>query len=158
MGLNDVPTAGDIYEVVPSEKDARVKVDLLKQAARTVEQMPKTTLEDLFKKIEEGALKELRLIIKADVQGSLEPIVNSLKDMNKGEIKVDILHATTGNISENDILLASASDAVVIGFNVTADTAARRLAEGEGVSIRLYDIIYRLMEDVEKALKGMLGA
>jgi translation initiation factor IF-2 len=157
MGLNDVPTAGDIYEVVPSEKDARVKVDLLKQAARTVEQMPKTTLEDLFKKIEEGALKELRLIIKADVQGSLEPIVNSLKDMNKGEIKVDILHATTGNISENDILLASASDAVVIGFNVTADTAARRLAEGEGVSIRLYDIIYRLMEDVEKALKGMLA-
>jgi translation initiation factor IF-2 len=157
MGLNDVPTAGDIYEVVPSEKDARVKIDLIKQSAKAVEQMPKTTLEDLFKKIEQGAKKELSLIIKADVQGSLEPIVNSLNDMNKGEIKVNILHATTGNISENDILLASASDAVVIGFNVQADTAARRLAEAEGVSIRLYDIIYRLMEDVEKALKGMLA-
>ncbi len=157
MGLNDVPSAGDIYEVVPSEKDARAKIDLQKQASKAVEQMPKTTLEDLFKKIEEGALKELSLIIKADVQGSLEPIVNSLKEMNKGEIKVNILHATTGNISENDILLASASDAVVIGFNVQADTAARRLAEAEGVSIRLYDIIYRLMEDVEKALKGMLA-
>jgi translation initiation factor IF-2 len=157
MGLNDVPTAGDIYEVVPSEKDARVKVDLIKQSAKAVEQMPKTTLEDLFKKIEQGAKKELSLIIKADVQGSLEPIVNSLNDMNTGDIKVSILHATTGNISENDILLASASDAVVIGFNVQADTAARRLAETEGVSIRLYDIIYRLMEDVEKALKGMLA-
>jgi translation initiation factor IF-2 len=156
MGLNDVPTAGDIYEVVPSEKDARARVDALKAAEKTVEMAPKTTLEDLFKKIEQGQLKELSLIIKADVQGSLEPIVSSLSDMNKGEIKVSILHATTGNISENDILLASASDAVVIGFNVQADTAARRLAESEGVSIRLYDIIYRLLEDVEKALKGML--
>lgn len=156
MGLNDVPSAGDIYEVVPSEREARSKIDQLKAAQHVSEQAPKATLEDLFKKIEQGTLKELSLIVKADVQGSLEPIVSSLNDMNKGEIKISILHAATGNISENDILLASASNAVVIGFNVQADSAARRLAEAEGVSIRLYDIIYRLLEDVEKALKGML--
>ncbi len=114
-------------------------------------------MEDIFKQIEDGALKELNLIIKADVQGSLEPIVTSLNDLNKGKIKINTLHATTGNISESDVLLASASKAIVIGFNVTADTSARRLAETEGVSIRLYDIIYRLIEDVEKALKGMLA-
>ncbi len=157
MGLNDVPTAGDIYEVVPSEKEARAKLQTIKQNAKATEQAPKTTLEDLFLQFEQGALKELNLIIKADVQGSLEPIVNSLNELNKGEIKVNVLHASTGNITENDILLASASGAVVIGFNVTAETPARRLAEAEAISIRLYNIIYRLMEDVEKALKGMLA-
>ena len=104
-----------------------------------------------------GEEKELRLIIRADVQGSLEPIINSLNDLGKGEIKINILHAETGNIGENDIMLAAASKAIVVGFNVSADAAARRLADAEGVSIRLYDIIYRLMEDVEKALKGMLA-
>lgn len=157
MGLNDVPTAGDVYEVVPSERDARVKIEARKIASTIAVQAPKATLEDIFKQIEEGALKELNLIIKADVQGSLEPIVTSLNDLNKGKIKINTLHATTGNISESDVLLASASKAIVIGFNVTADTTARRLAETEGVSIRLYDIIYRLIEDVEKALKGMLA-
>jgi len=156
MGLNDVPSAGDIYEVVPSEKDARAKLQIVKDSAQQAVQAPKTTLEDLFKQFEQGSLKELNLIIKADVQGSLEPIVNSLNDFNKGDIKVNVLHASTGNITDNDILLASASAAVVIGFNVTAETPARRLAEAEGISIRLYNIIYRLMEDVEKALKGML--
>ena len=157
MGLNDIPSAGDIYQVVKSEKDARVIVQAIKAEAQAAVAAPKATLEDIFKQIEEGALKELRLIIKADVQGSLEPIVNSLNEFNQGEIKVNILHASTGNILENDILLASASDAIVIGFNVVADTPARRLADTEGVSIRLYDIIYRLTEDVEKALKGMLA-
>jgi translation initiation factor IF-2 len=157
MGLNDVPTAGDVYQVVPSERDARSKVEVIRVANSVTVQAPKTTLEDIFKQIEDGAIKELNLIIKADVQGSLEPIVTSLNDLNKGTIKINTLHATTGNISESDILLASASKAVVIGFNVTADTSARRLAETEGVSIRLYTIIYRLIEDVEKALKGMLA-
>jgi translation initiation factor IF-2 len=157
MGLNDVPTAGDVYQVVPSERDARSKVEVIRVANSVTVQAPKTTLEDIFKQIEDGAIKELNLIIKADVQGSLEPIVTSLNDLNKGRIKINTLHATTGNISESDILLASASKAVVIGFNVTADTSARRLAETEGVSIRLYTIIYRLIEDVEKALKGMLA-
>ena len=157
MGLNDVPTAGDIYQVVQSEKDARVMIEAIKIAAQAQFKHQRQHLEDIFKQIEEGALKELRLIIKADVQGSLEPIVNSLNELNQGEIKINILHATTGNIFENDVLLASASEAIVIGFNVVADTSARRLAESEGVSIRLYDIIYRLTEDVEKALKGMLA-
>jgi len=91
------------------------------------------------------------------VQGSLEPIINSLKDLNKeGGIKINVLYGETGNITENDIYLAAASKAIVLGFNVQADISARRLAESEGVSIRLYDIIYRLIEDIEKALKGML--
>ena len=157
MGLNGIPDAGNVFQVLPSEKDARLIIDdrknqaLLKQAAQ-----PKATLEELFQKYQAGEVRELRLIIKADVQGSLEPIKNSLNDLNKSEISINILYAETGNITENDINLASASKAIVLGFNVSADTAARRKAEVEGVSIRVYDIIYRLIEDIEKALKGML--
>jgi translation initiation factor IF-2 len=114
------------------------------------------TLEQLFEQFQAGEVRELRLVVKADVQGSLEPIVSSLSDLNAGDIKINILHKEIGNIGENDIMLAAASKAIVIGFNVQADAAARRLADSEGVSIRLYDIIYRLLEDVEKALMGML--
>jgi translation initiation factor IF-2 len=159
MGLNDVPQAGDIFRVVDSEREARSivqeRVNKQKEAARG--QTTAVTLEQLFDRYQSGDLKELRLIVKADVQGSLEPIVSSLNDMNKGDISINILHAETGNIGENDIMLAAASKAIVIGFNVQADSAARRLAETEGVSIRLYEIIYRLTEDVEKALTGMLA-
>jgi translation initiation factor IF-2 len=158
MGLNDVPQAGDIFRVVETDKEAReiinqrqVAKGLEASAARTA-----VTLEQLFDRFQAGEIRELRLIVKADVQGSLEPIVSSLNDFNKGDIKVNILHAETGNIGENDVMLASASKAIVIGFNVQPDSNARRLAEAEGVSIRIYDIIYRLTEDVEKALKGML--
>jgi translation initiation factor IF-2 len=159
MGLNDVPQAGDIFQVVPSEKDARIIVEERRQAANaTAMAAPKATLEELFDRFQAGELKELRLIIKADVQGSLEPIITALNDMNKGgEIKINTLQATTGNINDNDVMLAAASKAIVIGFNVNADTSSRRLAEAEGVSIRLYEIIYRLTEDIEKALKGMLA-
>lgn len=158
MGLNDVPQAGDIFQVVPSEKDARTIVEERKIKAQQLHSAaPKATLEELFERYKAGELRELRLIIKVDVQGSLEPIINSLNDLEKTEISINILHASTGNISENDVNLASASKAIVIGFNVQADSAARRLADTEGVSIRLYDIIYRLTEDVEKALKGMLS-
>lgn len=158
MGLNDVPGAGDVFQVVPSERDARVIVEERRQAHQQAASVPKRniTLEQLFDRVQSGEEKELRLVIKADVQGSLEPITTSLKDL-KGEIKLNILHAEAGNISENDVMLAAASKAIVIGFNVQADGAARRLAEAEGISIRLYDIIYRLLEDVEKALKGMLA-
>jgi translation initiation factor IF-2 len=116
----------------------------------------KASLEDLFAAYEAGEAQELTLIIKADVQGSLEPIISELEKLGEGEISVNVLHADTGNIGENDIMLASASRAIVIGFNVQADVPARRLAEKEGISIRLYDIIYRVTEDIEKALKGML--
>jgi translation initiation factor IF-2 len=158
MGLNDVPQAGDLFQVVVSDREARAIVEerKLSQASTADSQETTLSLEQLFDRFQAGEVRELRLIIKADVQGSLEPIVSSLKDMKTGDISINILHAGTGNISENDVMLAAASDAVVIGFNVEADTAAQRLAESEAISIRRYNIIYRLTEDIEKALKGML--
>lgn len=156
LGLSDVPHAGDLFRVVDSEKTAREMVANFKTEHIKVVNTPKATLEELFEKFQAGDVQELSLIVKADVQGSLEPLISSLNDLSKGKIKINVLYAETGNIGENDILLASASKAIVVGFNVQADPNARRLAENEGVSIRLYDIIYRLIEDVEKALKGML--
>ncbi|MFZ6020457.1 MAG: translation initiation factor IF-2 [Chloroflexota bacterium] len=158
MGLNDVPDAGDLFLVYENEREARAVVEeRIQQQQKRLASAPKASLEELFKKVQSGEDHELRLIIKADVQGSLEPIISSLNDLGKGgEIRINILHAETGNISENDVMLAAASSAIVVGFNVQADAAARRLAETEGVSIRLYDIIYRLTEDIEKAMKGLL--
>lgn len=157
MGLNEVPTTGEVFNVVPSERDARVLVDERKAAASIrASNVPKATLEELFSRVQAGETKELNLVIKADVQGSLEPIINSVNDLNKGDIKVNVIFAETGNITESDVMLASASKAILIGFSVTSDPSVRRLAEAEGVSLRQYDIIYRLIEDLEKALKGML--
>ncbi len=157
LGLNNVPPAGEIFQVVPSEKEARtILAEKQAQTAAAPTSAGKATLEQLFEKFQAGEVRELPLIVKVDVQGSLEPIINSLNDLSKGEIKINVIHSETGNISENDIMLATASKAIVLGFNVTADQAARNLAEKEGVSIRLYDIIYRMIEDIEKALKGML--
>jgi len=158
MGLNEVPTAGDLFQVVPSEKEARAIAAERQQeiGKAVVDQKTGVTLEQLYEQFQAGELRELRLVVKADVQGSLEPILSSLNELNSGDIKINILYKEIGNIGENDIMLASASKAIVIGFSVQADAAARRLADSEGVSIRLYDIIYRLLEDVEKALKGML--
>ncbi|HPB39840.1 MAG TPA: translation initiation factor IF-2 [Flexilinea sp.] len=157
MGLTEVPTAGDIFQVYATEKEARAVVENAKNEAALKSSTPKATLEELFAKFKAGEAKELNLIIKTDVNGSLEPIINSINDLSKeGEIKINILHAEAGNISENDVMLASASHGVVIGFNVQADPVAKKKAENEGVSIRIYDIIYRLIEDIEKALKGML--
>ena len=158
MGLSAMPSAGDVFQIVGTEKEARQII--LERAEASKNQntaSKKMTLEELFAKVKSGEAKELNLILKADVQGSLEPIVNEINNLGKGEISINILYAETGNISENDVLLASPAQAIVIGFNVQADVAARRLAEKEGVDIRLYDIIYRLIEDVEKALKGMLA-
>ena len=158
MGLNNVPAAGELFQVYSSEKEAKIVVEERKAKAQEKRAaVPKATLEELFSKYQAGEVQELRLIIKADVQGSLEPISSSLSDLNQSVIKINILYAETGNITENDIMLAAASHAIVIGFNVQADTSAHRLAESEGVSIRQYDIIYRMFEDVEKALKGMLA-
>jgi translation initiation factor IF-2 len=158
MGLNEVPGVGEVFKVYASEREARVVVEERKSQAKVRAQgVPKASLEELFSKVQSGEEKELRLIIKADVQGSLEPIVNSINDLKSSEINVNVIYAETGNISENDVLLASASKAIILGFNVTADPATRRTAEAEGVSIRMYDIIYRLTEDLEKALKGMLA-
>jgi translation initiation factor IF-2 len=158
MGLNEVPQAGELFQKTASEKEARIIVHAKQLAAKESLASEKSamTLEKLFDRFQAGELKELRLIVKADVQGSLEPIVSSLKEMSEGDITINILYAETGNIGENDVMLAAASDAIVLGFAVQAEASARRLAEAEHVSIRLYDIIYRLTEDIEKALKGML--
>jgi translation initiation factor IF-2 len=157
LGLSSVPAAGELFEVVANEKEGRAIVNERTAAkAGGAVVATKTTLEQLFEKFQAGEVRELPLIIKADVQGSVEPIVNSLNDLSKGEIKINIIHAETGNISESDVMLASASHAILLGFNVISDQAARNLAEKEGVSIRYYEIIYRMIEDIEKALKGML--
>jgi len=159
LGMNAVPAAGEIFEVVESERVAREIVLKRQEAMKNQSSIAKMSLEDLYARFKAGELKELRLILKADVQGSLEPIVKELTDLaktNSSEIAIKVLYAETGNIGENDVMLASASKAILLGFNVQAEVTARRLAETEAVSIRLYDIIYRLTEDIEKALKGML--
>ncbi len=156
LGLNGVPAAGDIFRVVDSEREARETVNERLEAAKARANEKKVSLEDLFASFQAGEARELNLIVKADVQGSLEPIMSELEKLGKGEIGIKILYAETGNIGENDVMLASASSAIIIGFNVQADVPARRLAEKEGVSLRLYEIIYRMTEDIEKALKGML--
>jgi translation initiation factor IF-2 len=157
MGLSGMPSAGDLFQVVVSEKEARAIVGERAEAAKTLSQAKKkVSLEDLFANVQSGEAKELNLIVKADVQGSLDPIVSELNKLGGGEIGLRILHAETGNIGNNDVMLAAASKAIIIGFNVQADVDGRRLAEKEGVDIRLYEIIYRMTEDIEKALKGML--
>jgi len=157
MGLNEVPSAGDLFEVVESEKEARLIVAERAALAKSQAQMKKkVSLEDLFANVQAGEAKELNLIVKADVQGSLDPIVSELNKLGEGEIGIRVLYSETGNIGDNDVMLASASNAIIIGFNVQADVSARRVAEKEGVDIRLYEIIYRMTEDIEKALNGML--
>ena len=157
MGLSDVPSAGDLFEVVDSEREARTIVsERIESAKSQAQARKKVSLEDLFANVQAGEAKELNLIIKADVQGSLDPIVTELNKLGTDEIGVKILYSETGNIGENDVMLASASNAIIIGFNVQADVSARRMAEKEGVDIRLYEIIYRMTEDIEKALSGML--
>ena len=157
MGLSDVPSAGDLFEVVDSEKEARLMVaERLALAKSQAQARKKVSLEDLFSSVQAGEAKELNLIVKADVQGSLDPIVSELNKLGEGEIGIKVLYAETGNIGDNDVMLASASNAIMIGFNVQVDVSARRMAEKEGVDIRLYEIIYRMTEDIEKALSGML--
>jgi translation initiation factor IF-2 len=158
MGFSDVPAVGEVFTRFSSEREARAAVEERKiKAAIPVTPLTKTTLEELFSRVQAGEQKELNLILKADVQGSLEPIVNEIRELGKGEIKINILYSEAGNVNENDVMQASASAAIIVGFNVTADSSARRLADTEEVSIRLYEIIYRLTEDIEKALKGMLA-
>jgi translation initiation factor IF-2 len=158
LGLSDVPSAGELFTVVESEREARAIAEERELEAEAKRRIPGggQSLEQIFNAFKAGEAQELRLVIKADVQGSLEPITSSLEDLSAGEIKVNILHTGTGNISKDDVMLAAASDGIVLGFNVSEDQAARLTAETEGVDIRLYDIIYRLTEDIEKALKGML--
>ncbi len=160
MGLSDVPEAGDIFEVVENERQARLIAAERAEKARLAAGQPArprfTSLDDLFGRFEAGEATELNLILKADVQGSLEPIASSLEKLSTEDLKVKLLHQGTGRISESDVMLAAASNAIIIGFRVDVDEAARRQALQEGVSIRQYDVIYNLIDDVDKALKGKL--
>ncbi len=161
IGLNEVPVAGDPFTVVGSDREARTIVGERKLAVREAktEAVRPTSLDQIFARFKAGEAKELVLIVKADVQGSLEPIVNSLNKLSaEGDgPKVNVLYAETGAITENDVNLAVASSAIILGFNVAPENAASRVADVQGISIRQYQVIYRLIEDVEKALKGLLG-
>ncbi|MBI5929382.1 MAG: translation initiation factor IF-2 [Chloroflexi bacterium] len=159
MGLDLAPQVGDRFEVVSNVKVGANLADQRRQAVQQAASelvVPAMTLEDFFNRFNQGENKELLLILKTDVDGSLEPVVNSLQDLASDEVKVRILHADVGNITENDVNLANASHAVIIGFNTNVDGAAERVASSTGVDIRTYTIIYKMVEDIEKALKGML--
>ncbi|MCC6189643.1 MAG: translation initiation factor IF-2 [Anaerolineales bacterium] len=160
LGLSGLPAPGDLFRVVGSDREARMIVAQRKLDQKSAEAKPGETLslDQVFARFQAGLAKELPLIVKADVQGSLEPIVTQLEKLSTGDgPRVNVLYAETGNVTENDVMLAAASNAIIIGFSVGIDGSAQRLAEAKGVSIRQYDVIYRVTEDIEKALKGLLG-
>ncbi|TKJ31817.1 MAG: translation initiation factor IF-2 [Chloroflexi bacterium B3_Chlor] len=158
LGLSDVPQPGDMFKVVSDEKTARALAAERAEERRAKEQAPvrALSLDDIYAQMQAGTVKELNVILKADVQGTLEPIVGSLEKLGDQDLKVKIIHAGIGNITESDVSLAVASQAIVIGFNVQAEPASRTMAEVEGVEVRHYRVIYRLIEDIDKALKGLL--
>ena len=158
LGLSGLPEAGQVFQVVADMRTARsiVAERQSELAAKAAEPAKAFTLDDFSSRIQAGQVKELNLIVKTDVQGSIEPIVSSLARLGNEDLKVNIVHAAAGEIVESDINLAAASNAIVIGFQVQPDSAARRLAESQGVDIRTYDIIYHLVDEVDKALKGLL--
>ena len=158
LGLSSVPDAGEFFEVVPDERTARNIAARHKEERHTRVASPIEvfTLDDFSSRIQAGQVKELNLVIKTDVQGSIEPVVSSLEKLGDEDLKVNVIHAAAGNISESDINLAIASQAIVVGFRVYPDPASRRMAESEGMDIRTYDIIYKLVDEVDKALKGLL--
>lgn len=158
LGLPNVVRAGDALEAVPNERTARTRTEEHRARSEAAKAAPakRLSLDQLFAQAEAGEIKELNLVIKADVQGSLEPIVSSLEGLGAETLKIKVIHQGTGAITESDVMLASASQAIVIGFTVSADEAAQRLAETANVEIRTYDIIYRLIEDMDKALHGLL--
>ncbi len=158
LGLADVPQAGDILRVVSDDKEARAMVDARKAAGaiRAGEGSGRATLEDLYRQIQAGQAKELRIILKADVSGSLGAITHALEQLDQDEIRLNVLLTGAGDITDNDIMLAAASNAIVVGFNTKITDTARRAAEAEAVDVRLYDIIYKLTDDVGAALKGLL--
>jgi translation initiation factor IF-2 len=157
LGLSAVPEAGDILRVVGDEKEARTMVEARRSETATKGgESGRATLEDLYRQIQAGQAKELRIILKADVSGSLGAITHALDQLNQDEIRINVLHEGAGDITDNDIMLASASDAIIVGFNTKITETARRAAESEGVDVRLYDIIYKLTDDITAALQGLL--
>lgn len=157
LGLHSVPAAGAVFNVVEDDKTARAMASERAQARKQVATPDQpVSLEEAFARMQEAQVKELNIVLKADVQGSLEPIVSSLEKLETEGLKARILYSAAGNIGESDVMLAAASSAIVIGFNVSVAAAARSVADQEGVDIKLYSVIYQLVEDVDRALKGML--
>ena len=157
MGLSDVPPAGERFEVRSSEKVAKREAEDRRRAlAAQGDEREAVTLDSLFGEIHQGNVKDMNIVLKADVQGSLEPLVDTLDDLSVDEVNTKVIHASVGSINESDVQLAVASTGVIIGFNVEPETGAKRLAEQEGVEIRLYNVIYDIIQDVEQAVQGML--
>jgi len=158
VGLSGVPNAGDDFVVLADEKQAKAVAEhrQVKQREKELTRTTKVTLEKLYEQIKEGQIKEVNVILKTDVQGSLEAIADSLEKLSTPDVKVNLLHSGTGAISESDVMLASASNAIVIGFNVRSDVKALELAEQESVDIRYYDVIYQILNDIRDAMVGML--
>lgn len=158
-GLGEVPGAGDVFNAVADEKLARELVEQRKHEAKEQElsRYNKVTLDNLFEQISEGEMKELPVIVKADVQGSVEAVKQSLEKLSNEEVKVRVIHGAVGAVSEGDVMLANASKAIIVGFNVRPDPVAKMNAEQNGVDIRLYRIIYDAIEDLTNAMKGMLS-
>jgi translation initiation factor IF-2 len=163
LGLSAVPNAGDEFRAAPNEKTARTVAESREQRFRTINQRGDARvqrgvkLEDIFSQIQAGEVATLNVIIKSDVHGSLEAVTESLRKLESEEVRAAFVHRAVGAITENDIALAAATNATLIGFNVRPDRKVRDLAEAEGVEIRTYEIIYKLIEDIEKAMKGMLA-
>ena len=159
IGFNDVPEAGDIITAVDDDSLSRRVAEERKDKLRAalIKNQQKASLDDLFSQISAGQIKDLNLIIKADVQGSVEAVKQSLEKLSNDEVRVRCIHGGVGAITETDIMLASASNAIIIGFNVRPDNNVREIAEREKIDIRLYRVIYNAIEDVEKAMKGMLA-
>ncbi|MBR6824614.1 MAG: translation initiation factor IF-2, partial [Firmicutes bacterium] len=159
LGLSEVPPPGEIFIAVEDEKDAKM-VAYKQQLKRREEELRKSSrvsLDDLFSKIAEGEIKDLNLVVKGDVQGSVEALKDSLLKLSTSEVKVNVIHSGVGGVSESDVMLATASNAIIIGFNVVAAAAARTAADKENVDIRLYRVIYDTIEDVKKAMSGLLA-
>lgn len=157
-GLSEVPSAGDVFNAVENERLAKELVDKRKFAEKQEKfaSYNKVTLDNLFSQIEEGERKELPIVVKADVQGSVEAVKSSLEKLSNEEVKVKVIHGAVGAINKSDVMLANASNAVIIGFNVRPDSVAKRGADEHGIELRLYRVIYDAIEDVEQAIKGML--
>ena len=157
-GLSEVPSVGETFYEVKDEKMAKHLIERRKrqQREKTLGATPKVTLDDLMNQIEKGNLKQLNLIVKADVQGSVEAVKQSLEKLSNDEVEVKVIHSNVGAVTESDVTLAKVSNAIIIAFNVRPDSTARETAEKEGVEIKTYSVIYSAIEDVELAMKGML--
>ena len=158
-GLSEAPEAGDVFNVVADERMARILVEQRKEEKKKASTggERKVTLNDLFAQIKEGELKELTLIVKGDVQGSVEAVKSSLEKLSNEEVRVRVIHGAVGAINESDVMLAATSNAIIVGFNVRPEAAARDSAARSGVDIRLYRIIYECIAEIEAAIKGMLA-